>query len=145
MKNKIFNLVLSSLYTLILLIVLIVDFVKSLNNGYFDSDGYGKSIYLNEQYLFLFYASVALTLCVIYNLVVYKKSGTDSKTSIYVGCSLASLIPFSYYAKEFFKTLNKGKGFDTSNFIIMILLLLIFIYFIYNLVYLLKLKKKDRE
>lgn len=145
MKNRIFNLVLSSLSTLVLLIVLIVDFTKSLNNGYFDSDGYGKSIYLNEQYLFFFYASLALTLCLVYNLVVYKKNGSDSKASLYIGTSLASLIPFSYYAKVFFKTLNKGNGFDTLSFVIMVILLLISIYFIYNLLELLKLKKKDRE
>lgn len=145
MKNKIFNLVLSSLSTLVLLIVLIVDFFKSLNNGYFDSDGFGKSIYLNEQYLFLFYASVALTLCLVYNLVIYKKNGNDSKVSLYIGTSLASLIPFSYYAKVFFKALNKGNGFDTLSFVIMIILLLISIYFVYNLLELLKLKKKGRE
>ena len=145
MKNKIFNLVLSSLSTLVLLIVLIVDFFKSLNNGYFDSDGFGKSIYLNEQYLFLFYASVALTLCLVYNLVIYKKNGNDSKVSLYIGTSLATLIPFSYYAKVFFKALNKGNGFDTLSFVIMIILLLISIYFIYNLLELLKLKKKGRE
>ena len=145
MKNKIFNLVLSSLSTLVLLIALIVDFFKSLNNGYFDSDGFGKSIYLNEQYLFLFYASVALTLCLVYNLVIYKKNGNDSKVSLYIGTSLASLIPFSYYAKVFFKALNKGNGFDTLSFVIMIILLLISIYFVYNLLELLKLKKKGRE
>lgn len=145
MKNKIFNLLLSSLSTLVLLIVLIVDFFKSLNNGYFDSDGFGKSIYLNEQYLFLFYASVALTLCLVYNLVIYKKNGNDSKVSLYIGTSLASLIPFSYYAKVFFKALNKGNGFDTLSFVIMIILLLISIYFVYNLLELLKLKKKGRE
>ncbi len=145
MKNKIFNLVLSSIYSLVLLIVLIVDFVKSAQNGYFESDGFGKSIYLNEQYLFLFYASIALTLCVIYNFVVYKKSGNDSKISLYIGTSLASLIPFSYYAKVFFKTLNKGYGFDTLTFLVMTLLLLLYIYFIYNLVELLKLKKKDNQ
>lgn len=145
MKNKIFNLVLSSLSTLVLLIVLIVDFFKSLNNGYFDSDGFGKSIYLNEQYLFLFYASVALTLCLVYNLVIYKKNGNDSKVSLYIGTSLATLIPFSYYAKVFFKALNKGNGFDTLSFVIMIILLLISIYFVYNLLELLKLKKKGRE
>lgn len=145
MKNRIFNLVLASLSTLVLLIVLIVDFTKSLNNGYFDSDGFGKSIYLNEQYLFLFYASVALTLCLVYNLVIYKKNGTDSKTSLYIGTSLASLIPFSYYAKVFFKALNKGNGFDTLSFVIMFILLLISMYFVYNLLELLKLKKKGRE
>ena len=145
MKNRIFNLVLASLSTLVLLIVLIVDFLKSLNNGYFDSDGFGKSIYLNEQYLFLFYASVALTLCLVYNLVIYKKNGTDSKTSLYIGTSLASLIPFSYYAKVFFKALNKGNGFDNLSFVIMFILLLISIYFVYNLLELLKLKKKGRE
>ena len=145
MKNRIFNLVLSSLSTLVLLIVLIVDFLKSLNNGCFDSDGFGKSIYLNEQYLFLFYASVALTLCLVYNLVIYKKNGNDSKVSLYIGTSLASLIPFSYYAKVFFKALNKGNGFDTLSFVIMIILLLISIYFVYNLLELLKLKKKGRE
>ena len=145
MKNRIFNLVLASLSTLVLLIVLIVDFTKSLNNGYFDSDGFGKSIYLNEQYLFLFYASVALTLCLGYNLVIYKKNGTDSKTSLYIGTSLASLIPFSYYAKVFFKALNKGNSFDTLSFVIMFILLLTSIYFVYNLLELLKLKKKGRE
>lgn len=145
MKKKIFNLVLSSLSSLIILLILIADFVKAKQNGYFESDGYGKSIYLNEEYLFMFYASLALNLCVLYNTLVFKKKGEENKTSVAIGTSLSSLIIFAYYSKSFFKALNKGKGFNDLYFIIMSVSLLLAIYFICNLIALLKLNKKDNK
>lgn len=142
MKNKILNVILSSIVTLSILIVIIVEFVKNSKSGYFESDGYGVSIYLNEEYLFIFYGSISLTISTIIDLVYYKNNNETNKLSLNIGSTLAVLFPFSYYAKCFFKDLNKGNGFNQSYFIVSTILLVLSIYFAYNTILTL-IKKKD--
>ena len=142
MKNKILNVILSSIVTLSILIVIIVEFVKDSKSGYFESDGYGVSIYLNEEYLFILYGSISLTISTIIDLVYYKNNNETNKLALNIGSSLAVLFPFSYYLKCFFKDLNKGNGFNQSYFIVSTILLVLSIYFIYKVILTL-IKKKD--
>ena len=128
MGKKIFNLCLASISTILILAVVIADFVKGVNEGYNDS----HNIYFNEEYLFFFYASASLLIGAIVDFIYFKKNYQTSERAKAFAPFVASAFVMSYYTKQFFKALNKGKGFNDLYFVLTVILVSLTIYFAYN-------------
>ncbi len=140
MKNNIIKksicLGISALITILLIVFMFVDAVKS---EAFNEYGFE----LNEMYLFYVYACLSFTLSLIYNLVYYIKHTEEHELSANIGICLFFAFLTGYYAKTFFKALNKygTSGFDSFNMILMFICLFGTCYFVYKIYSLLKSKK----
>jgi hypothetical protein len=125
MGKKIFNLVITSITVVLILAVVIADFVKGVDAGYNDS----HNIYFNEEYLFFLYGAISLFTGALIDLIYYHKYLKSSETVKGIAPFVAVAFVMSYFTKQFFKTLNKGKGFNDLYFILTIVLVSLTIYF----------------
>lgn len=140
MKNNIIRksicVALSSIITIMLIVFMIV---KAIKNEAFNSYGFE----LDEMYLFYVYACISFTLSLVYNLVYYIKAKKENELSVHVGIFLFFAFLCSYYAKTFFKALNKygTEGFDSFIMVVMMILLCGAVYSAYKIITMLKANK----
>ncbi len=140
MKNNIIRksicVALASIITIMLIIFMIV---KAIKNEAFNSYGFE----LDEMYLFYVYACVSFTLSLVYNLVFYIKKQEENELSVHIGIFLFFAFLCGYYAKTFFKALNKNgtEGFDSFVMIVMLILLCGCIYSVYKIITIIKVNK----
>ena len=129
-KNIIIKIIVSTLSIITSLLIIIFMIKSAIDNEAFNEYGFE----LDEKYLYFTYATLSMSICLIYNLIFSIRHNEENNESLFIGADMFSLFLLGYYAKTFFKALNKygTSGFDSFNLILVLIFLTSTIYFTYK-------------